>query len=1337
VYREDVFHNFSNAVRGFCCVLRDMVRPTFLEALMTKTFFRLCAVALLAAPLASNATQAQTSAIPRPAPSPAADYGRLPLSFEPNRGQADPSVQFLSRGSHYIVLLQPNTATLLLDRTAAKSALQPAPSQRSAIRMTLKGSSPTATMSPEKPLAGYVNYLTGDKSHSYTGLPTYAATRVASAYQGIDVVYYGTDRQLEYDFVVAPHSDPAQIHLAIDGAHPTLEADGTVRLQIALPKRDTDIIFHKPVLYQQIDGKRHPIDGAFSVAANGEISFRVGSYDPARELIIDPVIGYGSYFGGNVQDEINGSALNASNQLYAVGQTLSPTLFSTSGEFQSGPYGGVQRGWDGFVTKFSADGSTVLWTTYLAGSGDDFATAVAVNSSDQAYVVGNTDSCLYASEAEPNQNNDPNAALPIVHFPVTSDAVQQLCSPNVSYLNQNPSAPYESEGTNTTTFLAKLSSDGKTELYGTPIGGSSGDYASSIVLDATGRPYIVGETYSTAYVKCSTAKTDCDVPSYPVDQHGNADIGLANYPTTSNAFYSSTIESQTYPTLCVGCPPTQDEQAFITVLSADLHSFVYSSLIGGPVIGGCGNGACNTNGIAVAVNAAGQAFIGGNTSSAHWPVTAGAFAATCPNAGAATSQCPMTGWLAGFDPSKSGAASLLFTTYLTGSSAGLDSNGNPLYPGGDVYGLAVDSKGNVVATGDTNADNFPTTAGTFEPTCVQFSDGNGNSKRCQSAYITKLSPTGATVWSTYFTPRTQPGNFVIGNGVALDANDDVFVVGTSTSPTLPLVHPISTNPAQNDDAFVIEISPTGATELMGTYLGANGNLTVDNNSLHLDSSLNAYISGYQGFCTNCTITFPTTPRAPATGSTGGSVDGWVLKLITQQQTPSTALQITPNSAAPGVSIGFTATVTGLSGFAVPTGTVILSNGSNTLGTITLSNGTGTFSTAALAAGTYSVIATYSGDTVYATSATTAQTLSIQSTPAIALTATPSTATIGTAIALKATLSSTAGTPTGTVYFMDGTNTLGSMTLSGGSASYSATALAGGPHSITARYSGDGSFVAVTSTAQTVTINLITPSVALTATPSTATAGTAIALNATVTGTGATPTGTVKFYDGSSLLSTFTLAGTSGVATYSATALAVGPHSITAAYSGDGNFTAVTSAGQAVTINAVPPTISLAANPSSLTIKSGSTGTTVITVTPAGGYTGTLTFACGSLPSAASCSFAPATLTFTGAATAQTSTLTFSTVSAHAALKMPFDRRLPMAALATLLLLPWAMRRRSRLKGILPALVLMGSLALLAVSGCGSPAGPTTVDTPVGPYSVPVNVTGATSTNTLSLQITVQ
>jgi hypothetical protein len=110
------------------------------------------------------------------------------------------------------------------------------------------------------------------------------------------------------------------------------------------------------------------------------------------------------------------------------------------------------------------------------------------------------------------------------------------------------------------------------------------------------------------------------------------------------------------------------------------------------------------------------------------------------------------GWVR---PSKSGAASLLFFTYVAGSSAGLDGNGNPLFPAGDVYGLATDSKGNVVVTGDNRANNFPTTAGSFEPVCVQVGDGNANTKRCASAFVTKLSPTGATLWSTYYTPITR------------------------------------------------------------------------------------------------------------------------------------------------------------------------------------------------------------------------------------------------------------------------------------------------------------------------------------------------------------------------------------------------------------------------------------------------------------------------------------------------------------------------------------------------------------------------------------------------------
>jgi hypothetical protein len=1276
----------------------------------------------------------------------APNYGKLPLSFEPNRGQVDSSVQFLARGSHYSVLLQPVAATLVLNREKDASA-QRRPQGRpattsAAVRMTLDGANPGAAMSPERLLPGYVNYITGDNAHSHTGIPTYAAARATGVYPGIDLIYYGTERQLEYDFVVAPQSDPGLIHLSIAGAHPVIEPNGELRLELAAGKRDNDFVFRKPVLYQKIDGKQQTVEGSFTVARNGEVGFKVGTYDRSRELVIDPVINFGSYYGGNGEDEINGSALNASNELYAVGQTLSAVLPSASGEFEAGGNGGV-GGHDAFVAKFSADGSTVLWTTFLEGSGDDFASGVAVNSSDQAYVVGNTYSCLNPGEF----NNTPSNA---VRFPFTSDAIQPLCNPGY-----NQPETGESDGGNSDAFLVKLSSDGKTELYGTPLGGSQNDYASSIVLDATGRPYIVGETNSTQYYKCATIGPHCnDVPSYPVDNHGNADIGPSNYPTTANAFYSNVAESIQYATTDPNSGNTggpQDEQAFITILSADLHSFVYSSLIGGGIIGGCGNGNCNTNGIAVAVNAAGQAFIGGNTSSAHWPTTSGAFAATCSNAGNANSQCPMTGWLAGFDPSKSGAASLLFMTYMNGSSAGLDPGGNPLYPGGDVYGLAVDSQGNVVVTGDTNADNFPTTAGTLQPACVQFGDGNGNSKRCASAYITKLSPTGATVWSTYFGPTTQTGNgaFVVGNGVALDASDNVYVVGSSNLATLPLVNPITSNQPQNDDAFVLELSPAGSAELMGTFLGANGNLTVDNNSLHLDSNLDAYISGSQSYCTNCTITFPTTPGAFATTGLGGSADGWVLKLITQKQTSSTALQITPTAGAPGTSISFTVTVTGLPAFATPTGTVALTSGSTTLGTIILVRGTGTFTTTSLTAGTYSVIATYSGDVVYAASSTTAQTVSVQNTPTVTLSVTPSATTIGTAVALKATVTSSAGTPTGTVYFLDGSTTLGSAVLSGGTAAYSATALAAGTHSITAYYGGDNNFVAFTSSAQTVTINLITPAVALTATPASAQVGTAIALGATVTGTGGTPTGTVKFLDGTTTLVTLNLSG--GVASYSATSLTAGTHTITASYSGDGNFSALVSSPQTVTISAIPPSITAALNPTVLTITRGATGSSTLTIVPVNGFAGTLSFACGSLPSSASCGFSPASLTFASASNASQSTVL--TVSTNASIvgklhPLPFGpngRNHPGITFAVLLILPLAFTRRGRrllprYGGISMVLCLSALVGLGVLCGCGGGSGTpaAAATTPAGTYSIGITVSGApTGTPALNLQINVQ
>ena len=1178
-------------------------------------------------------------------------YDAVPLAFEANHGQTNPSVRFLSRGSGYTVFLEPDTATLFLHRTPLSSKQTPADRLAGktaamdidTVKMHLLGANGRATMSAEKALPGYVSYMSGaDRSNWKLGLPTYAATRVSNAYPGIDLVYYGNGHQLEYDFVLAPGADALQVKLSLDGAKPVLENTGELRLQAGPAKSQTDMVFRKPVLYQKTGGKRQPVDGSYTVAANGEVSFRVGAYDHARELIIDPVISYASYFGGSSEDEINASALNANNELYAVGQTFSTTLPATSGEFQTGSYPG-DNGHDAFVTKFSADGSSVLWTTYLSGIADDFATGVAVNTADQAYITGYTNSC---------GSNGTGVNTP-GEFPFTADAVQKLCNPQVIGFNND-----ETNGGNYDAFLVKLSSDGKTELYGTPLGGSSNDIAQGVALDAAGQIYIVGETISTGYHYAVEFKNDGDTPAYPINNHGTPSIGTANYPTTANAFYTNTTESIQYATTNPDGSkngPT-DEQAFLTVLSADGHSIVYSSLIGGGIIGGCGNGACNTDGLALAVSTSGIAYIGGNTSSAHWPTTAGVFAPACSNAGAANSQCAMTGWIAAFDPTKSGAASLVFSTYVTGKTGGTNADGTNIFPGSDVYGLATDSTGNVVLTGDTGSHDFPTTAGTFQTTCAAGTSGSAQVNQCAAAYIMKLSPSGSIVWSTYYgsIAPTGAGASLIGSGVALDAKDNVYVVGNGNE-TSPVKNPIVATPQGGPDVFLVELTPDASTLLFGTWLGATGGLSLNNGSLHLDSNLNAYFSGYQ--CPNPYggTGFPITANAFDKAIAG--CDGFVVAMSTQQQVSSTALQITPNAGAPGASISFTATVAGVSGLAVPTGTVSLISGQTALGSITLANGTGNFTTTALAAGTYSVIGTYSGDSLYAGSASTAQAVAIQNTPSVALTATPSSAPLGTAIALAAAVTSSVGTPTGTVYFMDGSTNLGSAVISNGTASYSATALGAGAHSIVATYGGDTNFATVTSAAQTVTI------------------------------TGA-------------------------------------PASITAAFS-----------------------------PSSLTITAGATGTSTLTVTPANGFAGTLTLSCGPLPSSASCGFSSPTLTFAAASSAaQTSTLTISTSAAVVGTLRPavFRRGLGGAlngiALGTVLLLPLGITRRGRrslgsrsISSRMLALVTL--LAVGSLNGCsgGSSPKPTSTPaiTPAGTYTVAVTIAGAPAATTLNLQVIVQ
>ena len=228
---------------------------------------------------------------------PSAKLMSVPLSFEPNQGQVASPVQFLSRGSGYALFLTPGKVVLNLERQ------QPVSAAADTLRMSLIGANPKASAVGLARQPGVVSYFIGNDPKNWrSGIPTYGKVRYPQIYPGVDLVFYGNQRQLEYDFVVAPGADPSRIAWRIDGARASVDAEGN----LVLNAPNGPAIFKKPVLYQMDGDKKTSVEGSFAVAGN-QMRFRLGSYDHSRALIIDPVLSYASYLGGSGTDNI-GSA---------------------------------------------------------------------------------------------------------------------------------------------------------------------------------------------------------------------------------------------------------------------------------------------------------------------------------------------------------------------------------------------------------------------------------------------------------------------------------------------------------------------------------------------------------------------------------------------------------------------------------------------------------------------------------------------------------------------------------------------------------------------------------------------------------------------------------------------------------------------------------------------------------------------------------------------------------------------------------------------------------------------------------------------------------------------
>src|SRR6267378_593521 len=334
-------------------------------------------------------------------------YGKLALSFEENEGQTAGEVRYVSHGSGYELFLTPEEAVVALQPSlpgnlstlhgvayflSLRQARQAG--RMTVLRMGLEGANLEAKISGIDSLPGKVNYFLGNKpEHWRTNIPTYSRVKYAQVYPGVDLVFYGNQRSLEYDFVVAPGADPKAIALTLKGARKMgVDSKGDLILSLA----EGQVVFQKPVLYQTVRGQRKQIEGGYSLTGKQRVTFAVSEYDRSEPLIIDPVLNYSTYLGGSsvliggalVGDSGSAIAVDSLGDAFVTGTTFS-TTFPTHNGFGAGNARGVA-----FVTELNPAGTALLYSALLGGTtggaAGDSGHGIALDTSGNIYVAGQT-----------------------------------------------------------------------------------------------------------------------------------------------------------------------------------------------------------------------------------------------------------------------------------------------------------------------------------------------------------------------------------------------------------------------------------------------------------------------------------------------------------------------------------------------------------------------------------------------------------------------------------------------------------------------------------------------------------------------------------------------------------------------------------------------------------------------------------------------------------------------------------------------------------------------------------------------------------------------------------
>lgn len=682
-----------------------------------------------------------------------ASYAKRPLSFEANQGQTDAAVKFLARGKGYTLFLTPSEAVLALQSPSASGV------QEEVVRMSMKGANANPVVQGMDMLPSKINYMTGDQSKWNTNVKQYSKVQYKQVYKGIDIVYYGNQGQLEYDFVVAPGANPGIIKMNFQGAK-SLELDKQGNLVLNL--KEGQMTFNAPLLYQKTGDARQPVYGRFVLAGNNQVCFKVGDYDKSKELVIDPTLKYSTYLGTTVEDRALAIAVDAAGNVYMTGKTATvadkfPGTASSSIQNTNG--GGA---FDAFVIKLNPAGA-IVWATYYGGTADDIGLGIGFDGKGKVYITGST--------------------------------------------TGNLPSPYTQLGTGggTEAFVAAFSADGTALVYARQFGSPQTESGNGIVVDAAGNAYVTGFTGSTANdsfpVTAGAAQTtfggagDAFVSKFDAAGNlaystylGGTGIDRGNaiaIDSIGNAYITGQCEDAfvsvaTYPDVFKNTIDGASD-AFIVKLNPSGSTFTYKTYIGG---------ASTELGTGIVAESENIVYITGDVGGAGFPGAGFVTVGQTAYAGGAAD-----GFVFKINMFQPGGKTNdgVYATYLGGGA--LD----------NASSIVRDPSGNVYVTGRTTSGDFVSVAPASEQTPLKtVQDGTA------SVFVSVVSPDGKTrLWKTFIGGVTDQQ----GQGISLDAGNNIYVAGWTNSTDFPTAVPLYAANAGSFDCFVMKISSVSAASL--------------------------------------------------------------------------------------------------------------------------------------------------------------------------------------------------------------------------------------------------------------------------------------------------------------------------------------------------------------------------------------------------------------------------------------------------------------------------------------------------------------------------------------------